>query len=144
MSRSKKLSTKTRVILIISLVLVACIVLAVGIYYFAVSRALGRFYEPDLIISSPDGQHELVIREWTCLGGSGADIYIRETKWYNSWIKTKIGSAAPDDSFLPFSHGTYYVEWESDKVTIHYYKNLSAEKWDDRSTWLGIVSYDLD
>ncbi len=58
----------------------------------------------------------------------------------------QIGRAAPDDYYHPFAEGTYYVEWESDKVTIYYYKNLSieVENRNNRSTWRGIVSYDLD
>ena len=106
----------------------------------------GRHYEPNLIISSPDGQYELVIREYSCLGGGGADIYIRGTEWYNIWNKKEIGHASGDDSYQPFSNGTYYVEWESDKVTIYYYRGLSplAENVNDRSTWRGVLTYEFE
>lgn len=106
----------------------------------------GRLYEPNLVIASPDGQYELVIREYSCLGGVGADIYIRGGEWYNIWNKKEIGHASGDDAYQPFSNGTYYVEWESDKVTIYYYRGLSpqAENVNDRSTWKGVFSYEFE
>ena len=67
--------------------LAVCLILAAGIYFIGISMLFGRHYEPNLIISSPDGQYELVIREYSCLGGVGADIYIRGTEWYNIWKK---------------------------------------------------------
>ena len=148
MSKSKKLSTKTRIILIISLSLVACLIIAYGIFYFAFTRLLSPAYEPDLVITSPDGKYELVVREWNYFTSFGSDIYIRETQWYNRWMMTKIGNTNAE--LKSFTHGLYYVEWGSDKVTIHYYTGQSypnqtrEEKSRDRSTWLGIVSYELD
>ena len=103
-----------------------------------------RDYEPSFVISSsPDEQYELVVREWSCLGGAGADVYIKETEWYNSLNKKLVGTAMGDDYYQPFSNGTYYVEWESDKVTIYYYKAVPAESVNDRSTWRGVISYEF-
>ena len=140
MSIFQNLSTKSRIIIIIALVLVVCLILSVGIYYYKVSKILSKFYEPDIIISSPDGQYELVIREWTCLGGAGADFYIRD----NSWRLKRIGRGGADDYYLTFTNGTYYVEWESDKVTIYYYMDLLVENVNDRSTWRGVLSYEFE
>lgn len=142
MSKFKNLSKISRIILIISLALVVCLILAGLVYWFIASRLLSREYKPDLIISSPDGQYELVVREWYYLVGGGAEIYIRETKWYNRWMMKEIGATSSEDPC--FAEGHYYVEWESDKVTIYYYKGLGIENCNDRSTWRGIVSYDLD
>lgn len=144
MTKFKDLTPTARIIIIIALVLVVCVIIAAGAYWYIASKILSRVYEPDLIISSPDGQYELVVREWSCLGGSGADVYIRETEWYNSWKMNEIGTVRADDYYYPFANGTYYVEWEIDKVTIYYYKCLSIENVNDRSTWRGIVSYNLD
>jgi hypothetical protein len=146
MRKFKNLSKKSRIIIITSLVLAVCLILAAGIYFIGISMLFGRHYEPNLIISSPDGQYELVIREYSCLGGVGADIYIRGAEWYNIWNKKKIGHASGDDYYQPFSNGTYYVEWKSDKVTIFYYMGLGpwVENANDRSTWRGVLSYDLD
>ncbi len=144
MSRFKNLSKKSRIILIIGLVLVVCLILVGMVYWFIASRLLSREYEPDLIISSPDGQYELVVREWYYLVGGGSEIYIRkpgQDKWYNSWMKKEIGTTSSET--LSFAGGHYYVEWKSDKVTIYYYKGLGIENVNDCSTWRGIVSYDL-
>ena len=146
MRKFKNLSKKSRIIIITSLVLAVCLVLAAGIFFIGISMLFGRHYEPNLIVSSPDGQYELVIREYSCLGGVGADIYIRGTEWYNIWNKKEIGHAGGDDSYQPFSNGTYYVEWESDKVTIFYYMGLGpwAENVNDRSTWRGVFTYEFE
>ena len=146
MSKYNNLSKRARIILITSLVLAVCLILAAGIYFFGIWMMLGRHYEPNLIISSPDDQYELVIREYSCLGGGGADIYIRGTEWYNIWNKKEIGHAGGDDGYQPFSNGTYYVEWESDKVTIYYYMCLGpwTENVNDRSTWQGVFSYEFE
>ena len=146
MRKFENLSRKSQIIIITSLVLAVCLILAAGIFFFGIWMMFGRLYEPNLVIASPDGQYELVIREYSCLGGVGADIYIRGTEWYNIWNKKEIGHAGGDDAYLPFANGTYYVEWESDKVTIYYYRGLSpqAENVNDRSTWKGVFSYEFE
>ena len=145
MSKFKNQYKKSRIIIITSLVLSVYLILAVGIHLLDVVMLFSRHYEPSFVISaSPDNQSELVVREWSCLGGGGADVYIRGTKWYNSWNKKEIGTASRDDGYQPFSHGTYYVEWESDKVSIYYYRAVPIENVNDRSTWRGLISYDFE
>ena len=133
-----------RIIIVIAIILVACLILGVGIYIFIGRLILNRDYEPDLVVPSPDGKYELVIREWTYTVGGGADIYLRkpgQDKWYNSWRKKEIGSinSAP----FCFAQGHYSVEWNSDNITIYYYRGYAIEDVNDRSTWRGILSYDL-
>ena len=148
MSKFKNLSMISRVIIIITFVLAVCLITAAVAYFFVSSKMLSRSYEPDLIISSPDGQYELVVREWSCLGGAGADIYIRkagQAKWYNGWMEKKIGTTSSDDYYYSFSSGSYYVEWENNKVTIYYCKGVPMiENVNDPSTWRGMLSYELD
>ena len=147
MSKFKNLSKKSRIILIISLVMVVCLMIALGTYLFIVSKILSKVDEPDLNIYSPDGRYELVVREFACLGCTGAEIYIREPgqdKWYNSGKEKRIGNASGDNYYMPFADGAYYVEWESDKVTIYYYRSVPIENKNDRSTWRGMVTYDLN
>ena len=140
MRKFSSLLITTRIIVIVAFVLAVCLLLTVGIYFFALSKAFSRYYETDLCISSPDGQHELVVREFSCLGGAGAEIYIREhgqDKWYNSWMAKEVGQVVTDDYYHSFSNGTYYLEWEIDKVTIYYCKGVPVESLNDRSTWRG-------
>lgn len=140
---NKKISVKRRII-IVSLVIVVCVVVALVINYCIASVALGRFYEPDLVLTSPDGKYELVVREYDCLGGAGAEVYIRKTGWYNGWTKKKIGDIGMDDYYKPFVKGKYYVEWEDDKVTLCCCRGLGIEDKNDPSTWVGVLSYDLN
>lgn len=133
-----------RIMIVIAIILVACLILGVGIYIFIGSKILSRDYEPDLVIASPDGQYELVIREWSYTVGGGAEIYLRkpgQDKWYNSWRKAEIGSTSAQT--LCFTQGYYSVEWNEDNVTVYYYRGYAIEDVNDRSTWRGILSYDL-
>lgn len=147
MRKFKNLSKKSRIIITTSLVLAVCLILAVGTHFSGVIMLFSRHYEPNVVISSsPDDQYEIVVREWSCLGGAGADIYIRGAEWYNSWNKKEIGHASVDDYYQPFSNGTYYVEWESNKVTIYYCMGLGpwVENVNDRSTWRGVLCYEFE
>ena len=135
---------KSQILIVVALVAVICFILVAGLQYFIASRILSRCYEPDLIIASPDGQYELVICEWFYTVGGGSEIYIRkpgQDKWYNSWKKTEIGSTSAET--LSFAQGHYYVEWQSDHVTIHYYQGYGIENVNDPATWCGVFSYDL-
>lgn len=140
MRKFSSLSVTSRVIIIIALVLVVCLVLAVGIRFFGIVMLFSRHYETSFVISSsPDDQYELSVREWSCLGGGGADVYIRG----NSMNEKKIGTAIGDNGYQPFSNDTYYVEWESETVAIYYYESLPIENVNDCSTWRGVVSYEF-
>ena len=132
--------------IIIAIVLAVCLTVGAGIYMYIGSQILSRIYEPELVIASPDGQQELVVCEFSCLGGAGAEIYIRkpgQDKWYNSWKKAKVGTVGTDDYYQPFTNGTYEVEWETDHVTVYYCKGVPAENRNDRSTWRGVLRYEL-
>lgn len=145
MRKFSSLSLTSRVIIIVALVLVVCLVLFVGIRFSGIVMLFSRHYESSFVISSsPDDQYELSVREWSCLGGGGADVYIRGTEWYNSWSNKKIGTAIGDNGYQPFSNETYYVEWESETVTIYYYESLPVENVNDCSTWRGVVSYEFE
>ena len=144
MKKFSELSIARRVIIVIAIILVACLILGVGIYIFIGRLILKRDYEPDLVVPSPDGKYELVIREWTYTVGGGAEIYLRkpgQDKWSNSWRKTGIGST--NSETLCFAQGHYSVEWDNDNVTIYYCKGYAIEDMNDPSTWRGILSYDL-
>jgi hypothetical protein len=141
------LSLTSRILITVSIVLIACFILAVGIHLYLGSVIFSRTYKPNLIIPAPDGQHELVVCEFSCLGGAGAEIYIREPgqdKWYNSWMKKQIGNAGTDDYYETFTNGTYEVLWEKDAVTVRYYRGVPAENAADRSTWGGMVRYEME
>lgn len=144
MFKRKKKMDLGSIILLISLVMFVCVIVALVINHCIASVALGRFYKPDLVLTSPDGKYELVVRAYDCLGGSGAEVYIRKAGWYNGWTKKKIGDIGMNNYYMPFSKGKYYVEWEDDKVTLCCCRGLGIEDKNDPATWVGVLSYDLN
>ena len=142
------LSRKKQIILISCAVLVVCLLVgAVCFYVHMAIRINTPDYEPDIIVSSPDGQYELVIREEAQLHASAAVIYIRkpgQDKWYNSWKEQHIGNTLSDEC-LPFTNGYYYVKWESERVVLGYYRgyDTSVEDRDDPTTWQGLLIYEF-
>ena len=137
-----------RIIVIIGLVVVVVSLTVMAVMCVLAKIAFRREYDSDIIISSsPDGKYELVAREWGFGMGGGAEIYIRKSgqgKENNSSEEQYVGSANTDDGYPSFSRGNYYVEWENDKVTIYYYKDLLVEKISDRSTWRGVLRYEFE
>jgi hypothetical protein len=142
------LSRKKQIILIICAVLVVCLLVGAVCFYVYLSNLVSNAYlEPDIIVSSPDGQYELVIRERRMMGESDGYIYIRkpgQDKWYNSWKEQLIGSTLSDEC-LPFTNGYYYVKWESERVVLGYYRgyDTSIEDKDDPTTWQGLLIYEF-
>jgi hypothetical protein len=132
---------KTLIILLVVIVCLDSTAVFVGVPYAKFSMAFDRDYQPDIIVSSPDGRHELVVREWSFLMGGGVEIYIREPgrdEWYQEqWIH----SGVLDDGHPSFTMGQYRVQWESDRVTVCYYEALSIETPNDPTTWRGRVTY---
>jgi hypothetical protein len=120
---------------------------AVCFYAYLSDLVSNAYLEPDIIVSSPDGQYELVIRERRMMGESDGYIYIRkpgQDKWYNSWKEQHIGNTLSDEC-LPFTNGYYYVEWESKRIVLGYYRgyDTSIEDKDDPSTWQGLLIYEF-
>ena len=151
MRKFSNLPLVLRIIIIVTIVLAACslIVLGtiVGIGNYITYRMEKNSYKPDIIVTSPDGQQELVIREYTTWHDAGAEIILRkpgQDKWYNSWRENEIGYTI--SRTLCFSQGQYYVDWTGDQVTIYYYRGFveKGENANDRSTWRGVFSYELE
>lgn len=106
---------------------------------WALSELLGKEYLPDQRIPSPDGKYELIVCEWQYLNATGSEVYIQSTdhnKWYNSWIKTKIGGTISERGVFTFADGHYQIDWHDDGLTVYYYRGAFVEDPDDPSTWL--------
>lgn len=131
---------KKRILLII-LALVLLLVIAAQIFLHTPRFNPLRSYRDDLTVPSNDGKYELLIREWDTLGGSGADIYIRGSAWWNRWIAAEVGRASADNYGRPFSWGSYRVIWEDEQVTITYCTGTPVQDSDDPSTWRGKITY---
>ena len=139
----------TYIIINVIVAIMALSLVVFGLYYwFVMSVALSRSYKPDVVIStSPDGRYELVAREYSCLGGAGAEIYLIDSErrtLFTAWKENEIGHVSGDDYYQPISGGTYYVEWETDGLTIYYYMCVGGEDRNDRSTWFGKFVHEFE
>lgn len=74
----------------------------------------GRDYREDICISLEGREGELVIREWSFLMGSGAEIYYRQDGEMTLLGKTNGG----DDGYCPFADGKYSVFVDGETVLI--------------------------
>ena len=75
-----------------------------------------REYNDDIIIQLEDRDGEIVIKEWSFLMGSGAEVYYRNGK-----NDMKLGSLlGGDDGFCPFKEGLYTVTVSGNEVTIEW------------------------
>ena len=108
------------------------------IIWFAFSHDFGKEFCDDIVVVSPDGEHQLLIREWGTIGGTGAEIYAihpRLPKFLWHFISTKAGSTYAADCCYPFSEGNYDIVWEDDCAVISYFSGKKTQVLSERSTW---------
>lgn len=76
----------------------------------------GREYLEDIRIPLEMQQGEIIIREWTFLLGSGAEIYYK-----NGGKNILLGQLqGGDDGYCPFKEGLYEVTVDDGKLTIEW------------------------
>ncbi len=81
-----------------------------------------REFKEDIVIPLEGNEGELVIKEWSFLLGSGAEIYYREGEKTVLLGKTTGG----DDGYCPFANGKYYTEFNGDSVKIRWLFNTDS------------------
>ena len=132
-----------------SLVMVICLNLAVilsGATYLYIQHIYSVRHEGRTSVVSPDGRYELWANDWAYGLSGAASIYIDDKELDSSsalW-RQQIAVVGINNGYNTFSKGYYHVEWEEDQVTIFYYKNHKSEDKNDRSTWLGVLTYELE
>ena len=126
--KSRKKSQKRLGIMFIAISLVA--ILGTVAFFTCMKIALSPVCEEDIVVKSPDGGYELIIREWQAIGGSGAYVYIKD-----GFFKEKVDHLIFDDYSMPFKDGCYEVEWQDEHVVIRYSSGVPAETYDDPATW---------
>lgn len=123
----KKTINKTAGVL---LIIIACVLL-VGCY----DATLEREYREDLVIRLEDRDAEIVIREWSFLLGSGAEVYYRE-----NGKETKLGTTGgADDGYCPFAAGKYEFTQDGNTITLKWFFN-TPDIWHDETFELPAVS----
>lgn len=115
------------------------------LFVFPTVRQLGKIYEADIYVVSPDEKYTIIIKEWGTIGGTGADIYIESrSSWLPFATRRKIGMTIADDCVYPFRDGYYHVSWESECVVIHYYGGGQRENPLEVNSWMGCIEYTLN
>ena len=78
-------------------------------------------YQEDLIIAVPDSEVQIVIKEWSWLQGSGAQVY-----QLRNGSEVYLGDAGgADDGYCPFANGEYEIVNNQD--------GTFTLKWNDRT-----------
>ncbi len=75
----------------------------------------GRDYNDDIIVELADREGTLIIREWSVLLGSGAEVYY-DYGWRAPILLGQTSGA--DDGYCPFEAGEYRITPAEDTVTL--------------------------
>ena len=97
-----------RIIALIAVVTCLIIILIVG------ACDSGREYYDDIHITLQDSSEEIIIKEWSYLLGSGAEVYYKKGGKLILLGETTGG----DDGFCPFKEGLYEVIQNDNSVTV--------------------------
>ena len=89
----------------------------------------GREYKDDITFKLNDQDDVLIIKEWTYLLGSGADIYYKHGDDSPVFLGKTSGG---DNGFCPFSEGLYEITQDKETVVISWCFKPSDN---DRSHW---------
>ena len=90
-----------------------------------------REYKDDIVIELTDREGVLIIREWSFLMGSGAEVY-----YDYGWRSIRLGqTSGADDGYCPFEAGQYRVVQKDDAVELSW-------RFNDAGVWRS-ASFDL-
>lgn len=95
-----------------------------------------REYNEDIVFKLQDEKGNIVIKEWSYLLGSGAEVYYK----YSDGSEVLLGkTTGADDGFCPFKEGLYEIEQDGGSISIAWCFDPSDK---DRSHWRS-ESYEL-
>ncbi|MBO5648551.1 MAG: hypothetical protein J6S76_01395 [Clostridia bacterium] len=102
-------------------------VIVLMLFCAAACVGTGRDYHDDLVVALSDTEHILIIKEWSFLLGSGADIYYQIRDARPILLGTTTGG---DDGACPFSLGQYEVIHDGSTVTLRW--RFSGNIWREK------------
>lgn len=88
-----------------------------------------REYYPDIVVALQDQSESVIIKEWSYLQGSGAEVYYQNDDADLVLLGKTTGG---DDGFCPFKEGLYEITQDSRSVTVKWCFNPSDK---DISNW---------
>lgn len=106
---------KIKVVAIVVSIILGAVISLFGVFGTLLSLTFAPDYDY-YTVTSPDGQHEIIIREENWLFGSWGDFYEKTSRF----TMRKIGEYRTDD-WPTVSQGTYDVEWYEDGFRFEYY-----------------------
>lgn len=114
--------TKRKVFTVVLLCLILSIIFA--------GCAPEREYHEDIHIPLETRQAEIIIKEWSYLLGSGAEVYYRDDD-KEILLGNLLGG---DDGFCPFKEGLYAVAVDDNELTIQWcrFPNSERETWEEK------------
>ena len=123
--------------------LVGIFVLAILVLFSGCSMS-SREYNEDIVVELADREGTLIIREWSFLMGSGAEVY-----YDYGWRSIRLGqTSGADDGYCPFEAGQYRVTQTEDTVKLSW-KATDAGAWRSQTfdlpdeaalKWQGVVT----
>lgn len=88
-----------------------------------------REYYDDIIINLQDSSDKIIIKEWSYLQGSGAEVYYIKVDAEPILLGKTTGG---DDGFCPFKEGLYEITQDGSSVTVKWSFNPSDK---DKANW---------
>ena len=88
-----------------------------------------REYNVDIVYQLQDGTGVIIIKEWSFLLGSGAEIYFKQGDEKPVLIGKTTGA---DDGFCPFEEGLYEITQDENSICVSWCFDPSN---DERSCW---------
>ena len=118
-------------------VLVFVLICSIMLFTFG-GCSLEREYYDDIQIHLKTVNAEIVIKEWSFLLGSGAEVYYR-AGGKDVFLGNLSGG---DDGFCPFKEGKYSVTIDEDKLTIEWPKfpNSERDNWEKKTFDIPIMN----
>ena len=89
----------------------------------------GREYYDDIHISLQESSEKIIIKEWSFLQGSGAEVYYQKN---DSNLVLLGKTTGGDDGFCPFKEGLYEIIQTGNSVTVKWCFDPSNK---DKSNW---------
>ena len=111
----------------VSIILVSCLILS----FVFVGCVPEREYHENIHNPLETHQAEIIIKEWSCLLGSGAEVYYKDDD-KEILLGKLLGG---DDGFCPFKEGQYYVAVDENELTIQWcrFPNGERETWEEKT-----------
>ncbi|MBR4072153.1 MAG: hypothetical protein IKK26_06340 [Clostridia bacterium] len=122
-----------RKFIVCSIIVLVLVVVAI-ILFDNYSGHYGKEYLEDIVITSDDGAHIIVVKEWGTVGGTGAEIYYLKDNLFG-YKKIKIGETISKDSCYSFRDNNYIVEWNDTTVAISYFSGRQSQTIDNSDSW---------